>query len=70
LFILGFFYKKNSIEHHLQNVTAPYVEQTVWISLNWYFEAFTGGPMFLCVTSGYSSKVKSQTAWIWPFVHK
>jgi len=37
LFILGFFYKKNIIEHHLKTVTAPYVEQTIWISLKWYF---------------------------------
>jgi hypothetical protein len=58
------------IEHHLKTLTVPYVEQTIWVSLKWYFEASTGEPMFFCATSGHSSKGKSQTAWIWPFVHK
>ena len=38
--------------------------------LSGIFEAFTGGPMFLCVTSGHSTKGKSQTAWVWPVVQK
>jgi hypothetical protein len=45
------------------------VSKLFGLVLSGIFEA-TGGPMFLCVTSGHSSKRKSQTAWIWPFVHK
>ena len=60
LFILGFFYNKNIIEHHLKTVTAPYVKLNIWISLKCIFEVSTSAPLLFCVTSRHSSKVKTK----------
>ena len=61
MFILGFFYNFNIIEHHLKTVTAPYVEQKIWISCKWYFlKLLLVALCFFALPQGIQAKEKTK----------